>query len=117
MKYFMIFAGFVSIGLGTIGVFLPIIPTTPFLLLAAWLFLRSSDHFYNWLMNHKVFGKYIKDYLEEKGIRKGAKIFALSLLWPSIIVSSTFIPLWVGRIILYIIATMVTIHILKLKTL
>jgi len=117
MKYLIIAIGFISVGLGAIGVFLPILPTTPFLLLAAWLFLRSSDHFYYWLMNHRVFGKYVKDYIEEKGIRKGIKIWALSLLWTSIIFSSFFIPLWVGRIMLYIIASIVTIHILKLKTL
>jgi uncharacterized membrane protein YbaN (DUF454 family) len=117
MKLFLIILGMISVGLGAIGIVLPVLPTTPFLLLAAWLFLRSSDRFYNWLMNHKVFGKYVKDYIEKKGVRKGIKIWALALLWPSIIFSSFYIPLWIGRVTLYIIATLVTIHILKLKTL
>lgn len=117
MKIFLIILGMLSVGLGAIGIILPILPTTPFLLLAAWLFLKSSDKFYVWLLNHRIFGKYVKDYIEKKGIRKGIKIWAIGLLWPSIIFSSLFIPLWIGRITLYIIATLVTMHILKLRTL
>lgn len=117
MKYLLIILGFISLGFGIIGIILPVLPTTPFLLLSAWLFLKSSDKFYSWLLNHKVFGKYIKDYLEKKGINKRVKIFALILLWVSILISSIFIPFWIGRISLYIIATLVTIHILKLNTL
>ncbi len=67
--------------LGLIGIALPILPTTPFLLLAAFCYARSSKRFYDWLLNHRWFGEYIRDYQEGRGIPLKAKVMGLSLLW------------------------------------
>ena len=117
LRYILVIAGTVFLGFGLIGIFLPILPTTPFLLLAALCYARSSLRFYNWLMNNKWFGKYIKNYHEKKGVPLKFKIFTISLLWITILISILFIiqSLWI-RLILFIIATGVTIHILTIKT-
>lgn len=108
----------VCVFLGVLGVFLPLLPTTPFLLLAAYLFSRSSERFYNWLMNHRIVGNYIRNYREKKGISLKVKISSLSLLWVTILYSAFFVVglLWV-KILLLLIAAAVSIHILSFKTL
>ena len=73
--------------LGIIGIFLPIVPTTPFLLLAAACYARGSERLYNWLMTNKVFGQYIGNYREGKGIPLKVKILSISFLWVAIAVS------------------------------
>ena len=77
-------------GLGIAGIFLPILPTTPFLLLAAACYMRGSEKFYNWLMNHPKHGEFIKNYREKKGIKKRVKIQAVILLWIFIEISVVF---------------------------
>ena len=72
----MITTGTFFVGLGIIGIFLPLLPTTPFLLLAAACYARSSKRFYNWLLNNKWFGNYIKNYRERKGIPLQIKIIS-----------------------------------------
>jgi len=64
----LIVVGTISTALGILGIFVPILPTTPFLLLAAACYSRSSQRFYDWLLNNKYFGNYIRNYLEKKGI-------------------------------------------------
>jgi len=98
--------------------FVPLIPTTPFLLLAAALYLRSSDKLHNWLMNHRIYGKYLTNYMVHRSIPLNVKIFTLILLWVTIITSALFfIPyLWLS-ILLILKAVIVTIHILSFKTL
>ncbi|MFO7676881.1 MAG: YbaN family protein [Thermoplasmatota archaeon] len=110
-------AGTISLVFGVIGIFLPILPTTPFLLLAAACYARSSQRFYNWLMNNRLFGNYIKNYHEGRGVPLKFKIFTISLLWITILTSIYFVinNFWV-EIILIIIAIGVTIHILTIKT-
>ena len=116
-RYLLIIAGTVFLGFGIIGIFLPILPTTPFLLLAAACYARSSKRFYNWLMSNKWFGTYIKNYREGKGVPLKFKVFTISLLWLTILTSIYFIinNFWI-EIILIIIAIGVTIHILTIKT-
>jgi uncharacterized membrane protein YbaN (DUF454 family) len=106
------------VALGVLGIFLPILPTTPFLLLGAVCYVKSSKKLYNRLINNKWLGKYIRNYYEGKGIPLGTKIWAISLLWISIGYSAFFIiyKLFV-RVILILIAICVTIHILSQKTL
>ena len=70
MKILFNLAGFASLGFGIIGMFLPLIPTVPLILAAAYFFAKGSDNFYNWLIEHKVFGKYIRDYKSGSGIPK-----------------------------------------------
>ena len=76
--------GTVFLVFGGVGIFLPILPTTPFLLLTAACYLKSSKRMNNWLLNHKLFGQYIKNYLEGKGISLRAKVISLAFLWTAI---------------------------------
>ncbi|MCX7908226.1 MAG: YbaN family protein [Ignavibacteria bacterium] len=116
-KLLLIVLGFISIGLAILGIFLPILPTTPFLLLSAYLFARSSERLYNWLLSTKHFGKIIRNYKENKGVTLGIKVYALIFLWLTILTSVIFIlsPILLD-ILLLLIATVVSYHILKLKT-
>jgi uncharacterized membrane protein YbaN (DUF454 family) len=117
LKWILITAGTIFVGLGIIGIFLPILPTTPFLLLAAACYARSSKKFYDWLLNNKLFGAYIKNYSEGKGVPIKVKIFTLFLLWSTILFSMFLIIqiIWI-KILLLIIAIGVTLHILTVKT-
>tara|TARA_B100000941_G_scaffold206745_1_gene150953 strand:- start:4660 stop:5097 length:438 start_codon:yes stop_codon:yes gene_type:complete len=72
--------GSTFVAIGTIGIFVPGLPTTVFLLLAAACYVRSSEKLYNWLINNKTFGKYIKDFREGRGMPMRAKIFAQSMM-------------------------------------
>ncbi|MDD4490661.1 MAG: YbaN family protein [Paludibacter sp.] len=117
MKAFLIVIGFISVGLGILGMFLPLLPTTPFLLLAAACFAKSSKRFYYWLLNNKWFGSYLKNYREGKGIPLKIKIMALSFLWSTILLSTIFfLDNIYLRILLISIAVGVTIHISLIKT-
>ncbi len=114
----LIAAGSFFVVIGLIGIFLPILPTTPFLLLAAWCYARSSERYYKWLINNKWFGDYIKNYQEGKGIPLKIKIFAISFLWITILISVYFFITNIYiRIILIAIAVGVTIHILSIRAL
>jgi len=118
MKIIFTVLGAISLALGVLGAFLPILPTTPFILLAGFLFARSSPKLDAWIMNHKIFGKIIHDYRVEKAITLHAKIIALVMLW-STILASVFIALHgkLGlQIMLISIAAGVSIHILRFKT-
>jgi len=109
-------AGTLSTGLGIIGIFIPILPTTPFLLLAAACYMRSSERFYQWLINNRIFGAYVRNYIEGKGMPVRIKIFTILLLWLTIGLSITFgIQNIVIRIVLICIAIGVTTHICLIK--
>jgi len=112
----LIGAGTLSLGLGIIGVFIPILPTTPFLLLAAACYMRSSERFYQWLINNRVFGSYIRNYIEGRGIPVRIKILTILLLWLTIGLSITFgVQNIVIKIVLICIAIGVTAHIALIK--
>jgi len=114
----LIIAGTFFVGLGILGILLPLLPTTPFLLLAAACYTRSSKRFYGWLLNHKWFGNYIKNYRERKGIPLKVKVFAISFLWVTIGYSAVFVAsMPLVRAILIGIAIGVTIHIIRIRTL
>ena len=80
IKYLYISLGFIFVVLGYIGIIVPGIPTTPFLLLSVWFFSRSSKSFENWLLNHKIFGEFIKNWQKNKGINRKSKIYAIILI-------------------------------------
>lgn len=117
-KYLFIVLGFLFLSLGIIGIIFPVLPTTPFLLLTSYFFVRSSDKLYQWLIHHKVFGDYIYNYVKYKAIRKSAKIMALLMIWITIPMCLIFFldNIFV-KIMLMIIATIVSIYIISLKTL
>lgn len=105
-----------ALGFALLGVFLPILPTTPFLLLAAACFARSSQRFYNWLMNNRLFGSYIRNYREGRGIALSAKIFTLSLLWITMGCTIFFaLESLIMRLILIAIGVGVTLHVIFVK--
>ncbi len=116
-KVFLIVAGVLSLTLGVIGIVVPLLPTTPLLLLAAACFVRSSDRLYRWLMNHRIFGPYIKNYREHRAVTFRTKAFTLILLWIAIGYSTVFVvtSLWL-QVALVAIAIAVTIHVLSLNT-
>ncbi|HEY50887.1 MAG TPA: DUF454 domain-containing protein [Dehalococcoidia bacterium] len=115
-RRFLIAAGTLSTGLGIIGILIPILPTTPFLLLAAACYMRSSERFYQWLINNRVFGSYVRNYIEGRGMPTRIKIFTILLLWLAIGLSITFgVQDIVVRIVLICIAIGVTAHIALIK--
>lgn len=116
LHYFLILFGFISLGVGIIGIFLPLVPTTPLILLAAACFLKSSPKLYYWLTKHKTFGTYIKNYLQSGRIPAKSKPYSIAIVWICISISAYFAEsLWL-RILLLLIAGGVSIHLLLLKT-
>ena len=109
--------GFFATGLAILGIFLPLVPTVPLLLLAAACFARSSERFHHWLLNHQKLGPMINCYLNGQGIPLRAKITAIVLIWLSISVSVLVInPFWL-EFFLVIIGFSVTLYLLSLPTL
>jgi uncharacterized protein len=115
-KYFLIFAGSASLASGIIGVFIPLLPTTPFLLLASLCYIRSSSRLYSWLVNHRIFGNYIYNYITFKAVRKKVKAAALIFLWLALAVSILISASIHLRIFLFIVGIGVSIHLITLKT-
>ncbi|WP_462378901.1 YbaN family protein [Pseudomonas sp. Marseille-QA0892] len=116
VRALLISIGFLSVALGVLGIFLPLLPTTPFLLLAAGCFARSSPRFYRWLTSHPRLGPWIRDYLDGRGIPLKAKYWAVGLLWSSIGFSAWIVDvLWV-RLVLLTCAVLVTLYILRQPT-
>jgi len=91
IKVIMIIAGTVSLGVGLVGIVVPGLPTTPFLLLTAGLYMRSSDRLYNHLISNKFVGSYISDFHENKGMTLRAKLYAIFMMWTMITLSCVFL--------------------------
>ena len=116
-KILFLAGGTVFLGIGFIGIILPVLPTTPFLLLSAFCFIRGSQRMYVWLISNKIFGSFIKNYYAGKGITVLAKITTILLLWGGIAFSVIFmIHSVIIQIIVIGIAAGVTTHILFIKT-
>lgn len=111
-------AGTMFVGLGFAGIILPLVPTTPLLLLAAACYARGSTRFYNWLLNHRWFGPYIQNYRSGAGIPVRVKVTALFLLWATIGVAALFTVklLWI-RVVLVALAAGISLYLLSLPTL
>ncbi len=114
LKVLLVACGTLCVGLGVIGIFLPLMPTTVFLLLAAACYARSSDRFYQRLINHRLLGAYIRSGREGRGMRRRDKIVTLALLWIGIGASMVWSTeaLWL-RLLLLAIATAVTVHVAR----
>jgi hypothetical protein len=117
VRYFYLISGFMLVIIGVIGIFLPLLPTTIFLILASICFLKSSPKANEWLRNHKVLGGYIDNYQNKTGLTRNAKITNIITLWSSISLSAFLLTeeLYI-RLILLVIAAGVTIHLLMIKT-
>ncbi len=109
-------AGWVFVALATAGLALPLLPATPFLLLAAWCFARSSPRFHDWLIRHRIFGELIAAYRERKGMTVLNKVVTLLTLWFTMAVSAYLVPIVWVHLTLATIGIGVTIHIVRMRT-
>ena len=124
IKALWLAVGLVCLVLGAVGMVLPILPTTPFLLAAAACFCKSSTRMYDWLLSNKWFGEYIRNYKEGRGLPMRTKITALTVLWVTIGLSTIFLlsrilppPLILPmQVVMIAVAVGVSIHILRLPT-
>ena len=116
-KYLLILAGSISLVLGIIGIVIPVLPTTPFLLLAAYCYIRSSKRLYDWMLNNRVFGTYIYNYITYRAIKRSVKVVTLIILWGTLTVSIVLVSNVYLRIFLVAVGVGVSIHVLSLKTL
>lgn len=114
LRYLLLVCGFISLGLGIVGIFLPIMPTTPFILLAAACFARSSTRFYNWITSHPRYGKMVADYLAGRGLPRKTKLLAISLLWLSIIFACFLVDFAWARVAMLLTAIAVSVYIWRL---
>ena len=119
MKIFLTIIGIISLGLAIAGVFLPLLPTTPLLLLSAWCFFRSSPRLYEWLLNHPRLGEYIRNFREHRAIPLRVKIISVSLVWLTIgyCIFAVVDEWWWAQLLMGLLATAISWHILSFKTL
>lgn len=117
LRWALLASGFLAIVLGGLGIFLPVLPTVPFLLLALACFARSSERFYDWLLEHAHFGPIIQPYINGCGLSRRSKVKAITLLWASITLSAFLLIelVWVQGLLL-VIACAVTFYLLSLPT-
>lgn len=116
IRIFYIVLGLLSAMLGLVGIIVPLLPTTPFLLLASYFFIHSSKRLHAWLLNHRIFGRYLNQYITYRAISRKAKIIALIFLWTSLLISMSIMARPFVSILLLLIGTAVSIHLLMLKT-
>jgi uncharacterized membrane protein YbaN (DUF454 family) len=117
VRYALLAIGWLSLALGVIGIFLPVLPTTPFLLLSAACFVRSSRRVYLWLVGHPQLGSWIADYLEGRGLPLKAKVYATLLMWAGISLSCYLVPMFWARACMLTSAVLVSCYILTRPTL
>lgn len=117
MKPLLAILGSLALALGVVGIFLPILPTTPFLLLAAALYFRSSDRLYQWLLNHPHLGPYIRNFREHRAIPLRVKIVSVSLVWLTLLYCAFGVAHhWALRLFFLLLAAAISAHILHYKT-
>lgn len=115
-KILLIISGSISLAIGFVGVFLPVLPTTPFVLLAGGCFIKSSKKLYLWMINNRVFGKYVDNYLKYRAVTLKSKVISLLFLWGMILSSAIFfVENMHFKILLIVIAVSVSAHIILLK--
>ena len=118
MRILLIILGSIALVLGIVGIFLPLLPTTPFLLLAAALYFRGSPRLYEWLLAHPHLGTYIRNFREHKAIPLRVKITSVTLVWATLLYCTFIIAKSIWLQIFFIgLATAITAHILHFKTL
>lgn len=113
----LVISGTISLGVGLAGIFLPLVPTTGPLLLAAACYMRGSDRLYRWLINHRLLGRYIRSYREHKAMPLKAKIWAIGVLWATLAISMITVGGWVVVSILAAVGVLVTWIIARIPTL
>jgi uncharacterized membrane protein YbaN (DUF454 family) len=117
VRYLYIAAGTIAFVLGMIGLLLPVVPTSPFLLLTAFCYARGSERFYIWLITNPHFGDYIRALRKGEGIPLRIKVYAIVLLWATLGSTIVFIvPLWQVKAVLALVGMGVTVYIAQLPT-
>jgi len=117
VRYAYVISGFLLVAIGVIGIFLPLLPTTIFLILASACFVKSSPKANEWLRNNKYLGHYLKNYQDRAGLTIKSKIFTIIFLWLSILFSAFYLTdEFYIKIILFAIAIGVSIHLIMVKT-
>ena len=118
MRVLFLGLGSLLVAIGVLGVFLPLLPSTIFFLLAAACYARSSERAHNWLMTNRFFGRYLRNYSEHRGATLSTKIGTIAMLWAGLALSAYLVtpPLWVYAI-LAAVGVGVTAHLLRLRTL
>ena len=119
VKIVLTILGALSLGLGVAGIFVPLLPTTPLLLLAAWCFIRSSSRLYDWLLNHPYLGEYIRNFRENKAIPLRVKVVSVAMIWLTIgyCIVAVVEEYWWAQVALLLLAAAITWHILSYATL
>lgn len=117
IKILLNVVGTLALFLAILGIFLPLLPTTPFLLLASACYIRGSERLHRWLLRNQVFGPYLANLQAGRGIPMRTKIMALSVMWASLAFSAWYVPLNWLRPLLLIPGIGVTIYLLRMKTL
>ncbi|HEY7566482.1 MAG TPA: YbaN family protein [Gemmatimonadaceae bacterium] len=113
-RWALLVCGTLSLGLGLLGVFVPLLPTTCFLLLAAWCYARSSQRLYDRLLNARIIGPYLRRYRESRVIPPRVRIAALVMMWITIGYAVFTYPNLAVRLTLLAIAIGVTWHLFAL---
>lgn len=117
LRALLIAGGSFSLGLGILGIFLPLLPTTPLLLLAAACYARGSHRFYRWLLENRYFGRYIRDWRAGRGIPRRAKVVAIVLILCTLGPATVFfVPHIAGQLVLFLIGVAVIVHLINLPT-
>lgn len=113
----LILCGSLALALGVLGIFLPVLPTTPFLLLSATCYFHGSKRLYTWLMNHRRLGPYIRSFREDKSIPLRVKIVSVTMVWATLLYCAVFVTeiIWLKALFM-ILAIGITWHILSYKT-
>lgn len=117
MKNLFVVLGSIALALGVTGIFVPLLPTTPFLLLSAWLYCKGSPKLYGWLMGHPALGTYIRNYRDKRAVTLRTKVISLALLWGTILFCIFWVvnPLWL-KLMLGVILFGVSWHLVSFRT-
>ena len=115
-KIFLTLIGFLFLAVGIVGIFVPVLPTTPLIVLASVIFSMSNEKIYNYIANTKHLGAYVRNYQDKIGVPIKTKIISLVYLWLSLVLSCLFIEKYFIHWILLVVGVLVSLHIILLKT-
>ncbi len=115
MRIVLFISGFISLGLAIIGIVLPLLPTTPFLLLSAFCFAKSSEKFHRWLLNHRYFGEVILKWESKRAISRKTKMQAMVMIVLTVVLSMVLnVPTAILMVQLFVL-TIVSLFVLSRK--
>ena len=116
LKRLLVVLGSIFLAIGVIGIFVPVLPTTPFLLLASACYLRGSKRLHGWLLGHGQLGAYIRAFEEGRGIPLRAKVLAMATMWPSIGYAALIVPWTALSALLLATACVVSVWLWRMPT-